>query len=292
MCCRYKFASKDFCISSDYILLCANCSFGILIYMRSSPHAFSVRDMFVFVSFVLLASCFVVVIFVQAQVLPDSTYLENQYLSAKGGMYVEGNSSEGLTVIDGKIGVGTTTPVSKVHIADSGDSFGLAEVPSDSGIHIGRDSVGQYGIELKAQTGLASDKAYIDFHGSSSLGGDYDARLINTISDTLELRDAHAAATNGVSVDGVATINGVSGVFAVTETLEALSNNGSIGQSLLTTSTGDEFCGLTRVRFEDVNDGSEYAVCDLLLTAGNWYVYAGTSGNADAACRAHCLRWD
>lgn len=238
-----------------------------------------------------MVSVFVVVVFVKAQI--DDSYLEGDYLYVGGGMYVEGDPADGLTVVSGKSGFGTTTPTSKFHVADSGDGHGLTETPTQAGVHIGRDTNGQYGIELKVPGSLSADKSYIDFHGNSSLGTDGDAKIVTTLGDQLQIRGADTVVAGDMVINGSITVDGFVDDFVLVDEQAVSAGDGSTGQVTITAANGNEFCGLTQVRFEDIDDGGgEHAICEVNNTGGNWVLYASSVDDSNAWCRGRCIRWD
>ena len=90
-----------------------------------------------------------------------------------------------LTVdsINDKVGIGTTSPTSALHITAGGNDFS----PNENGIQLtGSDSGGNAGIELTTHGGTP----FIDFHNDTD-GSDYDARIILRGDDALAIRGAN-----------------------------------------------------------------------------------------------------
>ena len=90
-----------------------------------------------------------------------------------------------LTVdsINDKVGIGTTSPTSALHITAGGSDFS----PNENGIQLtGFDIGGNAGIELTTHGGIP----FIDFHNDTD-GSDYDARIILRGDDALAIRGAN-----------------------------------------------------------------------------------------------------
>ena len=57
--------------------------------------------------------------------------------------------------------------------------------------------------------------------------------------------------------------------------------------------TSNSVCFLTFVSFEDIDAASEYSMCSVGSSGGNWVLqaYALAGGDNYAKCSARCLRW-
>ena len=55
----------------------------------------------------------------------------------------------------------------------------------------------------------------------------------------------------------------------------------------------NRFCFLTKVAFEDIDSGGEWAQCHVYVHGGDWYVKASLGGtkDSDANCEARCISW-
>lgn len=218
-----------------------------------------------------------------------------------GAVEIDGN--DGL-LVQGPVGFGTDSPAAGTNLHISG-GFESARVLIEADTNnAGEDD--QPSLVFTQDGGAVSGKiGYFDLGNDFTISQSYASGELNLQTQDLTRLTIESNGEVGIGTQDPSSLLHVAGDIRFDGHIQgfSLSQQYSVTQTVapgtsfvLMTPTSHSVCFLHQVRMEELDNGDEYAECDIDPHQGNWRLEAilgpgAPGGGSEVHCQARCLSW-